>query len=192
MPDSTIIYWKDGTTVADLKRWLQSGDETSRLKIADLVLGRFEERYFTPVIRLETCQRNGFFVMAVACLVVEALEAFHQGWESSSGRSQLAFCSFFDREGRFHEFKGYAQPFYRHVRCGILHQAETTGGWIITRVPGAPLFNRDELTVNAQEFHDRLHESLNQYVADLKANPISSDLWKACKSKLKALIENCS
>jgi len=72
-------------------------------------------------------------MMAVSCLMIEALECFLQGWSSSENRSKAAFCLFFDAHDQFKDLRGYGQHFYKNVRCGILHQAETTGGWRIRR-----------------------------------------------------------
>ena len=41
--------------------------------------------------------------------------------------------SFFDVESAFAPFRGHVRDFYKGVRCGILHQAETTMGWRIRR-----------------------------------------------------------
>lgn len=35
-------------------------------------------------------------MMAVACLMIEALESFYQGWPDTNGRSKDAFCKFAD------------------------------------------------------------------------------------------------
>jgi hypothetical protein len=69
-------------------------------------------------------------MMAVSCLMIEALECFRQGWIDTKerGKGAQAFRLFFDTAEPLKEFRGYAPAFYTHVRCGILHQAETTGG----------------------------------------------------------------
>lgn len=188
MPDDTILCWRNQTTVREVKDWVVANDTAA---IADFLRNRFDERYFAPIRALTIAQRNGFMVMAVCCLVVEALEAFHQGWESSENKSQLAFCTFLDREREFHVFKGNAQAFYKNVRCGVLHQAETTGGWTITLIPGEPLFDANTLRIQADEFHNALSRSLNNYTGAIKtANP-QDEIWKRCVTKLHAIIKNC-
>src|SRR5437879_1274037 len=100
--------------------------------------------------------------------MIEALESFRQGWPNSDSKSKAAFCHFFDGNDRFKEFRGYAQAFYENVRCGILHQAETTGGWKITRKQKAPVFDAKTLTINADRFIRRLGSVLDEFRDRLK------------------------
>lgn len=188
MPDDTLLCWRTKTTVREVRDWLAAND---RAAIGRFLWNRFDERYFAPINALTLIQKNGFAIMAVSCLVIEALEAFRRGWESSHGKSELAFCSFFDREHEFQVFKGYAQPFYRNVRCGILHQAETTGGWTITLIPGRPLFDPASLRINADEFHSALARALKAYSDGVAASEPAEEIWHDCVSKLKATIKNC-
>lgn len=188
MPEDTLLSWRKQTTVKQVKDWIVADD---RAAIADFLWTRFDERYFAPFKPLTISDRNGFMIMAACCLVIEALESFRQGWESSEGKSQLAFCSFLDRETEFHVFKGYAQPFYKHVRCGILHQAETTGGWTITLMPGKPLFEPKELRIQADEFRAVLARSLKAYTDALATSGPTDEIWKNCVAKLNVTIRNC-
>ena len=145
----------------------------------------------TPVLCLEPSEKNGFSIMAVSCLLIEAYETFRQGWPSSDNKSALAFCYFFDREDHFEVFRGHLQGFYEHVRCGILHQGETTGGWKLTRADGKPLFEHCERTVHASKFHALLVEVIDEYCALLNREPTTSDTWRKFKRKLKATLQNC-
>lgn len=188
MPDDTLLCWRTQTTVREVNGWLRAGDKAA---IGSFLWNRFDERYFAPFKPLTISERNGFMIMATCCLVIEALEAFRQGWESSEGRSQLAFCSFLDREAEFHVFKGYAQPFYKHVRCGILHQAETTGGWTITLMPGRPMFDAAELRIQADEFYGALGRSLKSYADAITKSTPTDEIWEKCVTKLRATIKNC-
>src|ERR1051326_900906 len=99
--------------------------------IADMLHRRFTERYLDPA--LDNSGRHGFAVLAICCLMVEALESFRNGWKSSSGKSEEAFCSFFQAHDEFKDLRPVAHDFYRAVRCGILHQAETTDGWRVNQ-----------------------------------------------------------
>jgi hypothetical protein len=203
MPDDTILCWtwppalhhlltaagpNRHVTVKDCNDWLKEPD-AGRDKLAEFFRQRLRERYIDPVLRPSLLDENGFSIMAVSCLLVETFETFRQGWDSSNGRSQLAFCNFFDRESKFHDFKGHAQSFYQNVRCGILHQGETTGGWTI-RLLG-PLFEVANRKVNADIFHKTLVQVIDDYVVQLKTEPVSADVWQKFKTKLKATIKNC-
>src|SRR6266481_6792309 len=116
--------------VSDYKKLEVNNDRNA---IAEFFRKRFHERYITPIKETPVAYKNGFSIMAISCLSIEAIESFWCGWEHSDGRSQLAFCQFFSRCPRFHAFLGRAPDFYKHIRCGILHQAETTGCWTVLR-----------------------------------------------------------
>ena len=111
----------------------------NRKGIADFILDRFQERYITP---LRQKSQHGFCIMAISCLMIEALESFWQGLPDTRGRSGQVFRHFFLRCKRLGSplgiFAQLGNDFYYSVRCGILHQAETTNGWRIGRC--GPLF----------------------------------------------------
>lgn len=75
------------------------------------------------------------------------------------------------------------------MRCGILHQAETTGAWLIHKY--GPLFDPSTLTVNAKEFVSRLKHSMEQYLTELANADWDSVVWVRLKNKFASIIENC-
>jgi len=158
-----------------------------RNAIAEAIRRRFTERYVAPA---QAKSRHGFTMMAVSCLMIEALESFRQGWENSSNRSKSAFCFFFDTSKPFVAFLGHAQLFYTHIRCGILHQAETTGGWRIRR-DRSPLFDTAELTINADRFLDALVEVLSGFCDGLKTADWDGPEWVRVRKKLNAIVREC-
>ncbi|MHB8763187.1 MAG: hypothetical protein ACYDA8_02415 [Deferrisomatales bacterium] len=157
-------------------------------RIADFVKQRFEERYMRPM-EVETRTKNGFAVMAVSCLMIEALESFYQGWPDTRNKSELAFREFFDRNANFLFIKGYAGEFYKTVRCGILHQAETTGGWHIRR-EGA-IFDQFTRTINATKFIREIGVALDRYCQDLKTSQWEDAIVKNLMRKMAAICNNC-
>jgi hypothetical protein len=112
-----------------IRRYKELEAEKEQVLIANFIHDRFQERYVEPA--LSACPQSGFTLMAINCLMIEALVSFRRGWPNTRNLSEAAFCFFFDLEEEFSEFRGHAHDFYVHVRCGILHQAETTGGWLI-------------------------------------------------------------
>lgn len=155
-------------------------------EIANFIMQRFLERYIAP---LETEKKNGFCIMAVCCLMIETLESFYKGWPNTNGKSKSAFRFFFDRNTQLSVFRGHAQQFYTHVRCGILHQGETTGGWLIWRK--GPLFDPDKKAINATKFLNALKSSLVNYCNDLKRREWDDVLWKNLRKKMDAILKNC-
>lgn len=186
LPDPELTELATGFTVRDYKR---ARDAQQREGIAEAIRRRFTERYINPAS--DAKYKHGFTMMAISCLMIEALESFRQGWESSDGKSKAAFCYFFDSNDEFMEFRGHAQTFYKNVRCGILHQAETTGGWRITRKSTAPLFHSSSLTINATRFLKSLHAVLDKYCDGLKTIDWQSSNWRQVLIKMNALCDNC-
>jgi hypothetical protein len=153
--------------------------------IADFVQERFQERYIRPFC--DNNYKNGFIMMASACLMIEALESVWRGWVKSPN-SALAFCQFFDRDGRF-VLRGHAGGFYTHVRCGIMHQGETTGGWHIRR-DQSRLFDSTTMTVDATLFLGAMDDSLVEYCSGLKVVRWDTLQWKNLLKKMKNVCEN--
>ncbi|WP_434031242.1 hypothetical protein [[Pseudomonas] boreopolis] len=169
-------------TVAD---FLSLQNAQNRDAIAKFVEERFEERYLDPVVA-NPAKKNGFTIMAVSCLMIESLESFRHGWKDTRNKSEKAFSSFFSHWDQFREFREVSGDFYRHVRCGILHQAETTGGWRIVR--SGPI--RAHTTVNATRFSDSLRQVLHSYGSSLRTDDWGSDSWLAFRKKMEAICSN--
>lgn len=174
-----------GTTVGLYQDMERSEDRT---RIAEFLKNRFMERYIRPVT---TGERHGFAMMALACLMIKALESFYRGWPNTKGRgkSEHAFCSFFDRNRDFHLLKRHREAFYRNVRCGILHQAETTGGWRILR--SGDMFDPKQKVINATRFLGHVEKALADYCNELRRAEWNSEIWTNFRKKMTAICENC-
>lgn len=158
-----------------------------RVAIADFIEHRFLERYLDPVT-VKCNSKNGFSIMAISCLMIEALECFTQGRKDSKQLSRRMFHDFFSCHPQFSSFLTVANDFYVHVRCGILHQAETTGGWRIVRK--GPLI--EGKVINATQFELRLRKALSDYCARLKIEDWNSSIWEAFKRKMDFVCANAS
>jgi hypothetical protein len=155
--------------------------------IAEAIHRRFTDRYIAPV---STSPKHGFTIMAVSCLMIEALESFRQGWEDTDRKSRAAFASFFNTFEPFHAFRNHADAFYTHVRCGILHQAETTGGWRIRR-DNSPLLDPSARTINAERFLMGLTKVLLAFCEQLKDSDWNGSEWGNVRKKMDAIARNC-
>jgi hypothetical protein len=175
-------------TVADYRQFEGNGD---RRAIAKFVFERFMERYINPLNSIPPDKKNGFSIMALCCLMIEALESFRFGYEDTIGKSKDCFQAFFQRASQFADFNEVSSDFYKSIRCGILHQAETTGGWRITRRENSPLFDKGTLTINATKFLDRLKLYLLDYKKELETSDWDCEIWVNLKKKMSAIIRNC-
>jgi hypothetical protein len=175
-----------------IAKYRQSEAKVDRDAIADFLKERFTERYIRP-LRGDPNLKHGFCTMAISCLMIEALESFWQGWADTRQRSRKAFRSFFQRcadQGlELGVFTDLADDFYIGVRCGILHQAETTNGWRIRRK--GPLYDPKTKTINATKFHNELEKALKIYCDALKRSKWDAQVWQNLRTKMKSVIENC-
>lgn len=194
------IYWdakgKHEITVKQVKDWLNTLSG-SRECLADFVYNRLYSRYLKPFTfgDYKSCPtfrreyKNGFSMMANYCLFIEAFQSFKKGISDSNGKSGWLFESFFVEEYALfpplHE-KG----FYKNVRCGILHQGETTGGWKLSRECKS-LFDEDSKTIDAVLFGKQLERVLKNYRNELIGSDPNSALWFFCKKKILSIINNC-
>ncbi len=60
------------------------------------------------------------------------------------------FRDFFVRDPELSVLAGENDWFYKHIRCGILHQSETRNGWRLLR--NGPLLDRHGKSINATAF----------------------------------------
>ena len=196
MATNHILLWdysdkKDHVRISTYERWR---DEQNINEIANFIYERHYRRYLKPFeFRDETYRKeykNGFAIMANCCLLIETIESFYRGWAKS--RNELNFMKFFTRDTRFKAFATDDIPtqFYKHIRCGILHQGETTGGWSINRTT-AKLLDKTEREINAVLFAAKLKRSLEAYRDELRSKEWDSQIWENAKKKMKSIVKNC-
>lgn len=171
-----------------IKQYNSFKDKKDTSRIADLVLERFKERYVDPFVNNNS--KHGFSMMAISCLMVEALHSFKKGWKRTDGNGGKAFEEFFSSSNHLKMFIGIGEEFYSNVRNGLLHQAETYGGWKITR--RGVLLDKNNKTVNATKFLKAIDLELQKYTNDLRSEPYESDIWKKAIKKIDHICRNCN
>jgi hypothetical protein len=131
-------------------------------------------------------RRFGFAMMALDCLLIETLAQFYEGFKDSNEArnppltlnnrkfyirflTQRAFVlgSVFDQQT--------ASAFYKTIRCGILHQAETKKNTVIRfrdsqTVPF--VCHGDSLTVYWVNFHTLVEKEFGVYCDHLRADDV--------------------
>jgi hypothetical protein len=174
-------------------RYLSLEAAEDRDAIAQFFVERFTERFVRPMesppCKDKDERKHGFAIMAISCLLIETLESFWQGWETTKRKSERAFCQFFSRSKHLQVLRSHGQSFFVNIRCGILHQAETTGGWHIQR--RGKLFDEPTLTLNATVFHRKLQREIEDYAVLLRSESWDSERWLNFRKKMKAICDNC-
>ncbi|WP_025666530.1 hypothetical protein [Aquimarina megaterium] len=203
-------YTEDGDlteiSIIDIENWL--ADQTKKNQLADFIFKRLYYRYIKPfeyraskkikskkskkeIDEYSLLYKNGFSVMANCCLLIETIETFIRGWENSKNKSEAVFLKFFSRDENFKEFAIDDMPtiFYKSIRCGILHQGETTNGWKITRGDDIKILDKANKQINATKFLGQLHKSLNDYKCKLEKADWNDEIWKLARKKVKAVVK---
>jgi hypothetical protein len=179
---------------SDVAKFKEEGDKES---IIELVRQRFKERFFEPFRCNES--KHGFSMMAVSCLMIEALLSMQQGLNKSTDAKRVnnstksgaeLFGEFFASSKYLTDFAQLSDQFYQHIRCGILHQAETTGGWRIRR-SGNIVCDKSKI-INATKFMKALESELEHYLAALKKKELSDPLWVNLMKKVDFIANNAS
>lgn len=172
------------TASVTVARYRELEAANDRAACGRFIVERFHERYFAPALHPGT--RHGFTLMAISCLVVEALECFYQGEEHSKGNSRAMFKSFFARNTGLSAFAPEADWFFQDIRCGILHQAETTNGWRVRQA--GKLLDKEARSINAYSFVSHLQHAVTNYARQLEADDA---LWQRFRKKMDAVCRNC-
>jgi hypothetical protein len=183
MPLAAATTKLTNTITVATYRELEAADD--REACGQFIVQRFHERYFEPTVNAPT--RHGFTLMAIGCLVIEALECFYEGKAHSKDASAKMFEASFQRPTGLEAFgQGPKNWFYKDIRCGVLHQAETVGGWRLRR--SGKLLDTGERVINAKRFVELLQHAVADYAAQLQTD---AALWRNFKKKMKAVCENC-
>jgi hypothetical protein len=183
VPNVNKSFLSSSTTVA---RYLELEAREDVHGIVRFVQERFEERYIKPFE--DNSKKNGFIMMAASCLMIEALESFKHGWRRSPN-SARAFHEFFRGNSHFDEMRNLSQEFYTHVRCGIMHQGETTGGWHVRRNL-RKLFDGRTRTIDATVFLKQMKGAVSDYCATLEMAAWNSKVWRNFRKKMKDVCTN--
>ena len=180
------------STQVRVKEYLAMETDENRRGIAKFIRNRFAERYIVPLKNVRAGDENGFLTMGVCCLMIEGLTAFREGWLTTNWKSKEAFKKFFGREARFAAFRPIDEDFWKGVRCGILHQGETSKGWRLNFTnPQGPLLDAATKKINCGVFFSELENVLLEYHDELVQAVWDDAIWVNLRTKMKQTIEDC-
>jgi hypothetical protein len=177
----TNIDWVEAKSSSDWKRMIQ------------IFSDRMNGRYLVFMREMKDKPYSGFAIMSLGCALLETLNQFYNGINDSkkatyhNGKTMTNsdfFVQFLSESSFiFHtHFKdrNHSRLFYKHFRCGLLHQAETKSNSKIRRKKGEILFEpikgglivyRDVfLEILEQEFSLYKDHLLNDDIRDLRIN----------------------
>lgn len=186
MKESNDYKLTKDVSVGQLRSWMNDKSDHSKVEIIELIAHRFKNRYLKHVSSID----SGFLIMAVSCLIIETIQSFREGEEDTNGIGKRMFKNFFGYNQEF--FPGFSEisdEFYKNIRCGILHQSETTNAWRILRI--GKIVDNQAFTINANLFLKSLEKAADKYLEELAASEFNSLIWVNAFLKLHDICENC-
>lgn len=152
--------------------------------LRDFYRGRLKSRYLDAINSIRKPRARlgeGFAIVALQCSLIEFLESCHQGMNYRHKKpvppyeyndSGKIFVSFLTTRKPFsgHFDENLAKDFYSSVRCGVLHEASTKGGWRIKALSGSRIIDAGERTVFRDGFQDALESFIDDYCAKVVAD----------------------
>jgi hypothetical protein len=99
------------------------------------------------------------------------------------------FTSFFGNPLFVNFFPGVdGAEFYKNIRNGLLHQAQTKHGWRITK-RGSEVWNNPAKTIHRDLFAESVGKALEAYLLKLDGEDWATDLWLKARRKIWWLME---
>lgn len=157
----------------------------------EFLIERVRTRYLEPmraIAKIGTDEGEGFAIVALFCTLIEFLEGCEQGMnfdkkakpgepnkyglDPNGITGRKLFSDFLKREP-LKSLLGTSSPtFYADVRCGLLHEARTCGGWKV-RTCGPENVLVEVQGADTILYRDQLESVLNRYFADYRARLVS-------------------
>lgn len=157
-----------------------SSNESSWISAIGIFKDRIEGRYLNLIQKLisdsnteEVFVSFSFSIMALNCLLIETLQQFYKGTDETKGKNEVAYTKFLTSYEPFKsEFsKKTAEAFYKDVRCGILHQAQTKRNTQLT-LHGNKIIEeiKNGIKVDVEKFYELVKKAIEIYINKILDN----------------------
>ena len=144
------------------------------IKAVNIFNDRIDGRFIAPInaLRRNNASVNGFVIMAIDCLLIDTFYQFENGLDENANNNKCNYCSFlYKKFQNLFATKAQAEEFYKKIRCGILHSAQTKKNGILTTDRQVPVeFQNDVLYVSVERFTDCLIQYFYEYKQKLLNN----------------------
>lgn len=152
----------------------------------DFLYKRIDTRYLKPIQaiknNIKTYEGENFAIVTILCSLIEFLEATITGVTYKYKKPDVNNFEYNDSKNKFINFlenrfpfnkkfdHNLAKIFYENVRCGMLHEAQTEGNWLIrvdnkkdiieTRADGMIVFDVSKFQTSLEIFFKRYRDDL--------------------------------
>lgn len=135
--------------------------------ILDAFKDRIEGWYFKPIETLLKNPQNDFVVVAIECMLIDALSGYRYGTKGDTDRE--TYARFLKESIKCDDFT--AREFYRRFRCGILHETRIKKrSYIARRRIRRIKYEGDRLFLNPVGLYKVLRKYFYEYLESLKRN----------------------
>lgn len=169
------------------KDWeaLQQDEEAHWKRAAEIVHDRLHGRFLRLASKcLSDDPYSGFVVLSIDSLFMETLQQFRKGKIKNNYKAGDYFGDFLSAPRFQSDFDDDAKlRFYEDIRCGLLHQAEARGMWLIKRCRPRmleKLNNGEGYILDVRQFHEAVCQSLEDYCKELvdpDQKELRANLW---------------
>jgi hypothetical protein len=146
----------------------------------DIFKDRIQGRYLNQ-IDLLSCDinANGFAIMALNCLLIEALYQFEHGLKETKGSNKEKYAGYLKTMDAASFNTGtVAEDFYTNIRCGILHSAQAKAESRLSDRDGfVAIVENNVLVVSVDGLTNLVKNHFNNYAAKL-LNPAENERRK--------------
>jgi cation transport regulator ChaC len=168
---------------AELRRVLDPArlDQPEWRELVEAFRRRIEERFLGPISHMRkgsgSKQRPGFAIIALDCLLIDALQSFREGRVTTGESSPAKSFADFLRRPRFRQggFNSEARAeFFDCVRNGLMHNGETRGDWKIRADKATMMLTRSgaQRILNRNKFHDAIAAEFSDYCSELESGSV--------------------
>ena len=184
----TVADWES----AKEKLVLQGDRNTWKRVCEEFFIKRLETRYFEPIKQLQDNgikKGEGFSIVVLQCSLIEFLASTFEGKsykylakncnQHEYSNSRNLFVHFLYSKSPFNKYFGSereVEDFYTNVRCALLHEARTKGGWIILAQ------SDNNLSIDVKQkvvYRDNLQSTFKKYVQWYRKKMPSCDKLQA-------------
>lgn len=155
----------------------------------------------------------GFAVMALCALLIETIQSYWEGLPSTNKRElsdlkkrtappeyAIPRADTWPKNNAKVFEKFFANPvfgpffpdvnsseFYKNIRNGLLHQAQTKGGWLLER--SGPLWDGTNRKINRDLFAEAVEDAFDRYIQELRDRDWETERWRNARRKTWWLVE---
>lgn len=158
-------------------------DDNDWNRAIEIFKHRMNGRYFSVIDKLlanaADIEKNGFAIMTLNCLLVDTFYQFRDPdnvYETARRHEQYrrpngtVYKQFLLHEFPNHFTQNTANYFYKDIRCGILHSAQTKHGSMLTygKIYVVEVFDGDKIYVDVRNFSRLMKDYYENYLISLR------------------------